>query len=73
MTMLQKVRNVDYGKDVSDESACHFQRKADILPVTWNSDINKNVGSETLSHSKNFISDDLCNELCNLTEKVEVK
>ena len=34
MTMLQKVRNVDYGKDVSDESACHFWMNADILPIT---------------------------------------
>ena len=37
--------------------------KAEILPVTWNSDIHNNFFSATLAHIKFFISDDICNEL----------
>ena len=61
--MLQKVLKGDYGKYVSDESVYRCWRKADILHVTWNSDIHNNVVSETLAHSKFFISHDICNEL----------
>ena len=71
--MLQKVCNVDDGKYVSDYSAFNYWRKADILPVTWNYDINNNVGSTILAHSKKVISDDICNDLCNLMVDVAVK
>ena len=71
--MIQKVWNGYYGKYVSDESACRFWRKADILPVTCNSVIIKNFGSEKLEHSKKCISDDICNDLCNLMAQVKVK
>ena len=41
--------------------------------MTCNADINNNVCSATLAHSKTFISDDLCNDLCNLVAQVKVK
>ena len=41
--------------------------------MTCNYNINKNVGSAKLAHSKNFISDYLCNELCKLMAQVKVK
>ena len=50
--MLQKFWNGYDGKYVSDESPCRFYRKADILPVTFNADINNNVGSAALEHCK---------------------
>ena len=61
------------GKYVSDEISCCSWRKADILPLTWNTDINKNVGSATLAHIKKVISDDLFNALCNLMKHMKVK
>ena len=45
--ILHPVYNGDDGKYVSNDSACSFWRKADILPVTSNADINNNVGSAT--------------------------
>ena len=52
MMMLLQVWNGDDGNYVSDESARRCRRKADILSVTWNSDINNNFGSVTLAHTK---------------------
>ena len=66
MMIFQQFWKGDDGKYVSDDISCRCCRKADILPVTWNSDINKKFGSTTLAHGKNVISDYLCNELCNL-------
>ena len=71
--ILQQFWNGDDGKYVSDESACRCCRKSDILPVTLNSDINNNVGSATLSHSKKVISGDPFNDLFNLMAQVTVK
>ena len=71
--MIQKVCNGDDGKYVSYENACCCWRKADILPMKWNTDTNKKVGNATLWHTKKFIIDDLCNDLCNLMVQVEVK
>ena len=72
MMILHPVYNGDDGKYVSNDSACSFWRKADILPVTSNADIKNNVGSATLTNIKNVISDDLCNELCSLMAQVKV-
>ena len=54
------MRNLGYwygddGKYVSNESVCRCFRKADILSVTWNYDINNNVDSATLVHSKKLL------------------
>ena len=57
--IIQQVWNGDDDKYVSYESSCSCWRKSDILPVTWNAEINNNVGSATLAHSKKVISDDL--------------
>ena len=71
--MLQQVWNGDGDNYVSYESACRCWRKADILLLTWNADINNSVGSTILAHSKNIISTDICNEFYNLMEKVKLK
>ena len=73
MMMVPKFWNGDDGKCVSDKSYCRYWRNSDILPVTWNSDINNNVSSATLSHVKNVISDYNCNKLCNLMSQVKIK
>ena len=41
--------------------------------MTWTDNIKNNVGSETLSHRLKVISDDICNELCTIMEKVNAK
>ena len=71
--MLQQVWNGYDGKYVSHESACRCWRKADILHVTCNADINKNVGSATSAHRIKVISDNIYNELCNLMVQVNVE
>ena len=43
------------------------------MPVIWNADINNNVGSATLSHSKKVISGYPFNELFKLMAQVMVK
>ena len=48
MMILQKCCNGDDGEYVSDESTCCCWRKACILPVSFNYDINNNAGGETL-------------------------
>ena len=56
----------------SDSIACCW-RKADILPASWNADININVGSQSLSNNKKQISLIQCSELCSLFQQIQVK
>jgi hypothetical protein len=48
-------------------------RKADILPPSWNQQINNEVGSASLSDRDKKISDEDCNVLCNLMTKIQLK
>jgi hypothetical protein len=48
-------------------------RKADILPPSWNQQINNEVGSASLSDRDKKISDEDCNVLCNLMKEIQLK
>ena len=58
-------------KYVSKESISRWWRKADILPVTWNSDINNNVVSESIPQMDKVTRDDIPSEMCELTSSVK--
>jgi len=48
-------------------------RKAGILPLSWESDINNNVGQASLTAGETQISSELCLELCNLMGELVLK
>jgi hypothetical protein len=48
-------------------------RKANILPISWNMQINNEVGSASVSDSDKRISDEDCDVLCNLMKKIQFK
>ena len=48
---------------VTDETIFRCWGEANILPATWNSDINNSVGSGSLSQKEIFSSDELSIEL----------
>ena len=73
MEMLVKVWEGKDGKYVSDESICRCWRKADILPVTWNADINNDVGSATIATRDKTLSENDTDELCALLANVKLK
>ena len=55
MKILQPLWDGDNKYAYSDSSARCWQ-KADILPASWNADINNNVGSKSLSNNNKRIS-----------------
>ena len=69
MEMLKTVWDGD--KYVSQESISRCWRKADILPVTWNADINNEVGSASMPEKDKVVSKELLDEMCSLMGKVE--
>lgn len=71
MEMLKTVW--DGEKYVSTESISRCWRKADILPVTWNADINNEVGSASMPERDKVVSDEILNEMCNLMTSVQLK
>ena len=73
MEMLAKIWEAKDGKYVSDESICRCWRKADILPVTWNADINNEVGSATIAMRDKTLSENDTDELCALLADVKLK
>jgi hypothetical protein len=48
-------------------------RKANILPATWDCDINNAVGSASLSVKDKSLSKDACEELCAMMHKLQTK
>eukprot|EP00957_Ditylum_brightwellii_P057174 4332124-Ditylum_brightwellii.AAC.1 len=48
-------------------------RKADILPASWNADINNDVGSASLPKGDKKISDKDCDILCSLMKSIQLK
>ena len=48
-------------------------RKANILPPSWDADINNNLGSASISTSDKQITNEECNNLCHLFEAIRVK
>ena len=48
-------------------------RKADILPSSWNADINNDVGSASLPECDKKLSEEDCSVLCNLMKSIQLK
>jgi hypothetical protein len=48
-------------------------RKADILPISWESDINNEFGSRSLANRDNTICKEQCQELCGLFKHLMVR
>ena len=44
-----------------------------ILPVTWEADINRSVGSATISESGKVVSKELWDELCDFISAVKLR
>ena len=55
------------------ESIGRCWRKAEILPLSWNVEINNNVGSNSLSTNDKQVTIEQCAELCSLFEAIRVK
>ena len=72
MKILQPLWDGD-NKYVYSDSIARCWWKADILPASWNADINNNVGSKLLSNNIKRISSVQCNELCSLFERIQFK
>ena len=73
MNILKEIWDGKSGKYVSGESIQRCWRKADILPPTWNADINSNVGSASLPKHAKVVSKEVCNELCKLMASIKLK
>ena len=73
MEMIAKIWDATDGKYVSEESIWRCWRKADILPATWIADINNTAGSTSLTAKHKMISNELCDELCQLMTNVKIK
>ncbi len=73
MEMIAKIWDATDGRYVSEESIQCCWRKADILPATWVADINNTAGSASLTAKHKMISNELCDELCQLMTNVKIK
>ena len=69
MMLLLQVWNHD-AKYATPEAVKHCWRKADILPVTWNADINNDVGHKRMPDKLKTVSKEECAELCNILSKL---
>ena len=73
IVMIKQVWEGMNGGYVSPEIICHFWRKADILPMTWNQDINNEVGRASISDSQKVVRKEVSDELCNLIAGIKLK
>ena len=73
MTMIKQVWDGGDGRYISSESIRRCWRKADILPISWNMDINNEVGHASRPEWKKVVSKETCNELCNLMNSIKLR
>jgi len=59
-------------KYASNDGIKRCWRKADILPPTWQTDINNDVGSKSLATRHKTLSGIECSELCKLLKKITI-
>ena len=72
MTILDSIWSCD-GKYAKSDAIKRCWRKADILPQSWNSEINNEVGNNSIPMKDKTISISECNLLCNLLNKIKIK
>ena len=73
MEILKKVWENEILNFVSNVAIQRCWRKADVLPITWNQDINNEVGSRSMSEKEKTIDRQACLELCNLMNEIVLK
>ena len=61
----------DDTKYASPEAIKRCWRKADILPATWNADINNDVGSNSMPDKLKTVSKEECAEICSILSKLK--
>ena len=66
MVMLKDVWGGTSGRYVTNESIKRCWRKTDILPETWNLDINNDVGRESIPARQKLLSKEVSDELCDV-------
>ena len=69
MIMLKSV----WDNSVTKECIQRCWRKADILPISWNADINNEAGSATVPLWDKTISKEACEDLCYLLENIRFR
>jgi hypothetical protein len=72
MEILTETWNGD-GKHAKDEGLMRCWRKANMFPPSWDADVNNEVGSNSMSNKDKKISEEDCDELCGLLQKLIVK
>ena len=71
-----KILHVNWSNDekyATEAGIKRCWRKVDILPPSWNQDINNDVGSNSISKKDKSISDDGCELLCTLMKIIQMK
>jgi len=72
MKILDTIWSAD-AKYAKTDSILRCWRKAAILPLTWDCDINNDVGQASIATKATKISKEECNELCGLFQEIELR
>ena len=71
--MLNQVWEGRDGRYISTDSIRRCWRKLDILPVTWNQDINNEVRRASIPEKHRVVSKEVCNKLFQLMASIKFK
>ena len=73
MRILKYIWEDDEGKYARVDEIKRCWRKANILPVSWECDINNDVGRSRVPISMKTLNKDDCDNICDLLEQLSVK
>eukprot|EP00978_Attheya_sp_CCMP212_P044514 scaffold312923_cov43-Attheya_sp.AAC.1 len=73
MRILKSIWEEDEGKYARVDGIKRCWRKANILPVSWECDINNDVGRSRVPISTKTLNKDDCDNICDLLEQLSVK
>ena len=73
MRIMKPIWEADEGKYSRVDGIKRCWRKADILTVYWECDINNDVGRSSVPIRMNNLNEDDCDNICNLLETLSVK
>ena len=72
MTILDDIWKSDQ-KYAREDGIRRCWRKADILPISWNTDIDKELGSNSLPMFKKTLDKSVSDELCAMMKSLQIK
>ena len=72
MLILDAIWKVD-GRHALEDGIRRCWRKADILPIGMNTDINADIGRASTPQADKTISKEDCDQLCGLMKSLNVK